>query len=694
MSDVDPLQAVRDAFSASAFAADAARTADDEDARQVVDEARRRKAEKVAYIKRVANKHNENMARIMGRSEGLTDAEIDDALRPAPSMSKRKPKPAPPVAAAEADDETAVEPSSSGGGDVWKPARNPIKPLGDGCPVRPLGKAGNLFVYLTPMHQVVTLRAQDHNANGLRALFGQRIDYLWSHWPKYNADHIQTGWKADSATESLMLACDERGVFDLFDVVRGIGGWRGDRGELIIHAGDAVWFDGAWQPPGEYGRHIYPSFPRAGGPSIDGNPDPTSCAAPLLKLFNTWHWIGPEDWRDADGAGNHLAAVLLLGWLTAAQAGGALDWRPLVWLTGDAGSGKSTLQTALDWVLAGGLVKASDATAAGIWAMLGPSSRPVTIDEAESDPNSLKMKKVIEFVRQAPSGGVVLRGSADQTSAAFRVQSAFLFGSIIIPPLLSQDLTRFAILELGPLDKKAPLKLDRNELAAMGAGLRARLIAQWPRWQETLEVWRSDLAASGCSPRQQDQYGTLLAMYDLATGNELMPSDLRQALVAPLSAARLDEDAHVPTNAEAMLGHFLTSTIEVFRGGNRLMVRTVLEAAIPTYPDEGREHPATPGSARDALREHGIIVTGRPEEVMIGLPNSHAGLARIFEGSQWRGEPGASGGWAQAMKRLPGAVSVRGRAYAHRGWAAPATSIVGDHKVSVMPNDKSGGASK
>jgi hypothetical protein len=32
--------------------------------------------------------------------------------------------------------------------------------------------------------------------------------------------------------------------------------------------------------------------------------------------------------------------VLLFGWIGAAMVGGALDWRPLAWLTGDRGTGE------------------------------------------------------------------------------------------------------------------------------------------------------------------------------------------------------------------------------------------------------------------------------------------------------------------------------------------------------------------
>ena len=38
----------------------------------------------------------------------------------------------------------------------------------------------------------------------------------------------------------------------------------------------------------------------------------------------------------------------------------------------------------------------------------------------------------------------------------------------------------------------------------------------------------------------------------------------------------------------------------------------------------------------------------------VTLPNQHEGLRQIFAPSRWQTAPGATGGWVQAMRRLPG----------------------------------------
>jgi phage/plasmid-associated DNA primase len=52
--------------------------------------------------------------------------------------------------------------------------------------------------------------------------------------------------------------------------------------------------------------------------------------------------------------------VLLLGWIGAAFLGGALPWRPAGYLTGEAATGKSTLQALIKGLLGDSLVQAVD----------------------------------------------------------------------------------------------------------------------------------------------------------------------------------------------------------------------------------------------------------------------------------------------------------------------------------------------
>lgn len=610
----------------------------------------------------------EARARKVGRAFGWTNKQLDKLLAPpAPARGDD-----PDLSDGSGGGEASPSPPPSPDGEGWKPARDPIKKLPDDCPVKPLGVSGATFWYLDPLQQLRDLSASDHSAMGLRALFGKRVDFLWSTFPKFSAaTGNQNGWQADRATESLMNACAARGVFDGYSHVRGLGAWRGADGGLVLHAGDGVLVRGEWLPPGEYDGYLYPAYEPTPRPAETAEGYRAHCEF-LLSLFDGWNWragLDPDSGvsgKDFSHGGHNLASLLLFGFAGGAIVGGALKWRPLIWLTGEAGSGKSTL---LDVVkdLIGDIVKSADATPAGVWTALGNSTRAVLLDEVENDPHSPKTKRLVELARKASSGDVILRGSADHKGAEFKAQSSFLFSSIIIPPMMSQDRTRFAVLDLAPIEGGKALKLDVVRIAAAGRVMRRRILDRWADWPERLEIWRESLAKRGHSARGADQFGTLLAMADLIMHDEVADSDTRDeicAMIAPPQAA---------SNAETMLNHLMSIPLEVFRGGTRYTVgQLVYWAAIADFGAKLEEDsPVTPSAAANALEAHGVYVARGPDGFRVVLPNQHSGLARLFEGSQWRTEAGATGGWAQAMQRLPGAKAENSRKFGGRGWSVP-----------------------
>jgi ABC-type cobalamin/Fe3+-siderophores transport system ATPase subunit len=105
-----------------------------------------------------------------------------------------------------------------------------------------------------------------------------------------------------------------------------------------------------------------------------------------------------------------IDAQLHLGWMFAALLGAAPEWRPIEWITGDSGTGKSTLMKLTRWVLGEhAMITSEDATAAGIKRRVANSALPVSLDEQESDGagGNRKVQELIKLARIASSGGAV-----------------------------------------------------------------------------------------------------------------------------------------------------------------------------------------------------------------------------------------------------------------------------------------------
>lgn len=536
-----------------------------------------------------------------------------------------------------------------------------VKALPEDCPVVALGHHSGALYFLDAAQQLRTIEAEKLSRLALINLFGD-ANYLATHWDRRDANGTLLGWRPEQVAETLTRAAFAAGVIDVADKVRGRGAWRGSAGELIFHCGDVIVIG---PKPGERGAvrdvapgmidgFVYPRAPRLPRPLAERVDAKASPAEKLLALIKSWNWVRPID------------PHLLLGWIVAAMIGGALDWRPLMWITGGTGTGKSTLQAMLRAFFGDALISVSDTSAAGVWQKLKHQTLPVGIDELEAEEDPRKANNVIKVARQAASGGVILRGGANHEGAEFKAQACFLFSSILIPPMPSQDRNRMAVLALRKLadGARSPL-IKPEELGLWCAMLRRRMLDEWDRFAPLLELYRAALEAQGHSARGSAQFGTLLACADLAL-HDLMPNerdgDSVAAAALQLNVETLAETADDVADERAMLQHLMSQSVDIWNDGHRKTLgEWVAKAAKPPQAPQiqGVDEPAE-DTAAHAIQRYGLKIVERPAEPgaaptrWLAIANSHAELAKFFAGTRWRSVGGDAGAWVQAARRVPG----------------------------------------
>lgn len=527
--------------------------------------------------------------------------------------------------------------------------------LPEDFPCQPLGFNSGVFFILAANGQIQRLTARDLTRNNLVALVSPKDEVLRKCWPRIKKDGTIDGFKPEAAADAIMRRASSLGAWTPGTRLRGVGCWADPQGALIVHCGDVMVRPGdSPGRPGLYSGFVYErcaAMPRpAEGPRIDGGPGRL-----LLDMLAAWNWRHAE-----------VSPQLFLGWVAAALLSGALPWRPMVWVTGTHGTGKSTLQDLVRQLLGEWLVSSSDASAAGLWQRVGCNALPIALDEIEADESNERANAIIKLARQASSGGLVLRGGQDHQGASFTARSAFLFSSIYLPPLRAQDRSRIAVLELLKLRKDStPPRLAPDFMAVLGARLMRRCMDVWELLPDHRAGWGDTLTSLGFDRRACDQWGTLLSLGYLMLGDDLPDPVARRAiaeLVAAIAGVAAKADEEEEADPHTCLLHLATSLVPQWRQGER---STIGSCAVAAKRYEERSRTMNGGSAKTdaeaaqrALSTVGCRVVLDDKAWFLAVANTHAELGKLYQQTHWATRSGATGVWRQALLRLPGAVSA------------------------------------
>lgn len=421
------------------------------------------------------------------------------------------------------------------------------------------------------------------------------------------------GFNRKAAVNWIFGMANSRGIYDPTRV-RGRGAWV-DKGRIVYHHGKRLSIDGA---PCEITKiksaYVYPlarDLPKPLTPLTNEE------GRHLIKVSSMARWSMPG------------SAALMAGWVMLSPICGALTWRPHIWLTGGAGSGKTTLQIKFCGALTKGIsVRANgNSTEAGIRQELKCDARPVLVDEFESNNEREKQRveNVMSLIRQTSSEtqAQTFKGTISGNGQHFDVRSMFCLASINTNLPTKADVDRLSILTLKPTkegdnDNWFQLEAELNKIdedTDMPGRLLARCLTLMPVILESIKVFRRVAALKFKRQRDGDQYGTLLAgCWCLARDH--VPSDVEAAsLIDHYNWSEHREDSQ---NDDAMraLEAILSAKLKVSAIGVNGEF-TVYELIREMSPDHARDL-VTPQIADAALKRHGIRVEESIKQVWFG----------------------------------------------------------------------------
>ena len=449
------------------------------------------------------------------------------------------------------------------------------------------------------------------------------------------------------ARSDLMARCHAVRDFD-GEKVRGVGVWQ-DGNKTIIHLGDRLFCDGEE-------KHIHSRIKKDWEYFYERDTAVPSIHEKPLSLLETRNFVNLiHSLRFSD----YRQGSFLAGWIACANIGGMLPWRPHIWITGEAGSGKSTIkEQILSTYFRHSFYHVEvlgESTEPGIRQKMGPRSGALVIDEFEPGDKKSREKctDILQLTRKSSSDteAPVIKGTPSGKSISYspRFMAAFLS----VKPFLNvdADITRFTYINMekvneGPEQWEELKKLLLVLTEDYCRRLFSRIVLMIPIILKNQIAFQNAISKK-YSQRVGQQYGTLLAGYVALREDGVLTSE---KISEYIEAADLDKEAAVwkPTDQKACLGHLLEHPIRL-SPSETLPLNSVFKelSQIKT----GRSRPANPfiGSRKQQLIKALDLIKIRlvkNERIMIAITN---GLVdNIYKDSQW------SGSWKQVLKRVKG----------------------------------------
>lgn len=536
------------------------------------------------------------------------------------------------------------------------------EPIAPGAHFTCLGFDGDAYYY-QPHNtgQIVRLTRSAHTATNLVALAD--LDY----WKQIAAnDRGAIEWT--KAAHLLFSINADRGVYNP-DRIRGRGTWW-DNQRTVLHLGDQLIVDGARHSvlkPFD-SRYLYQRLTELHGPS---GATPLSDAEGFIicELADRFHWEVPA------------SGLLLAGWVTLAPICGSLPWRPHVWLTAAAGSGKSAILDRYVAPLLGdmGLIVAGNTTEAGLRQTLRCDALPVVFDEAESNERAdqMRMQNILALARVASSEShaTMLKGSPGGDVTRFNIRSMFMMSSITTALKQGADRSRFAQLTLrSPIElakderirhwEQLDHDLDKYITSDIGARLIARTVSLIPTIRQSVRIFTKAAAEHFDSQRLGDQYGTLLAgAWSLMSSSVPTVEEAKQ-LISQNSWEAYSQATEIPDECRC-IQRILQHQVRV-EADEKTCTRTLGEL-VEVVTSQSTDMNVTSRQAQETLGRYGLRV--EKDDGLLLVSNTAEALGMILRDSPW------SHSWPTVLSRLQGASKVGAVRFRGAGAIARAVAL-------------------
>ena len=478
----------------------------------------------------------------------------------------------------------------------------------DNLPFRVLGYNSGIYYYYSFIeNRIISLTPSAHNMLNFFQLANQ-FQILEPHRDVDGKLLYSEKVIAQTLASKMMSLAGKRGIFIEEDKVRGIGAWI-DEGRVFLHCGTEIYVNGKKTQFDDIQSYFtYIAAAKLVTPSKYALNNAEARKLREICEMVTWE--------------KKLSGTLLSGWLVISPICAALQFRPHIFITGEAESGKSTVLNRIIRPSLGKIALCMDGgtTEPAIRTSMGYDARPLVYDEAEP---SQSMAGVIELLRKSSTGSVVKKFGQQPFAARF---CACLSG--INPPVnKTADESRISFMKIKKNIKSTAIqdyadlldKIDETITEDFAEKLLARTLQNMNSLLENIKIFQKAFRSlNPQSARASELIGTMLAgVYMLGRTDIISMEDALKFIKAHdwSSHTNIQEDS----DPIRLLQHIISSLVKT-TGGQDISIGELI-----TRVSGGDE------SANKLLRNHGI----RVEREYVSIATRSQNLAKLLKDTDW-----------------------------------------------------------
>lgn len=486
-------------------------------------------------------------------------------------------------------------------------------------------------------------RFTSEKLTAINSKFLRTLAPIASYWSSEYPTKKGVDWEtaeSDVVLESQMKDFDK-------DILRGRGAWR-DNDNFVYH-------DGITTTGIKSDKYMYLRL-RKKDIGINDEPIDAATSREIAKIVLSMSFQTKTD------------AARCLAWSALAPFAGALLYRPSILLTGESGSGKSTIQKNIIWKLTNCYTGDAETTAAGMRSRTAKDSSCWFLDEAEksTDKQKQNIDDVLSFMRSnfSDDSPDITKGTKDGGYINYKMNS--MFGLAAIDPTIEKAADQNRIFRINVI---MPTKEQSKEWSATNSKRLKQLMTDENCRKIRAHVWQNlrnienliepisfaIMDKTGKSLRNSETDTYLLAAFIVIWEHNVNPT--KEEIDAAIEKYyRYSPPDETHNEAEEFIDKYLDTIVEVLHDGKREKI-TLRECITREYNeymiDENNDPQIFSNTVKKVYREtagrYGLRLFDKGS---IAIANNHNMIKDMMK---------CSSGYSEILKRHFGFMRVNER---------------------------------